>query len=128
MNAFADYTFYTTIFGGTSIPASAFDALALKASYEVNRLTFGRAAKAMAAIPLNTEHANAIKMTTCAVAEEMKKFAGVTGTIRNIKSESVGDHSVSYLSMEEGKALQTQAITEVVNKYLEFTGLLCRWA
>lgn len=127
MNAFADYTFYSTVFGGSVIPALSFTALALKASYEVNRHTFGSAASEITT-PSDTELVNAIKMATCAVAEEMQKFASSTDKIKIIKSESTGDHSVSYLSMEEINASQLQVVTEAINKYLEFTGLLSRWA
>ena len=93
MTAYADYSYYTTAFGGTAIASSDFTRLALRASAIVDQLTFNRVAPIITA---NTDTAtiDLIKMATCEVAETMQTVE--SGGADGITSESIGSYSVSY--------------------------------
>ena len=126
MDAFADYTFCTGTYGGTSIPASTFAALALRASYEVDRQTLERASATIKA-GTSLSLIEKIKMATCAVAEQLNSFAAASLTDgTGIASERVGDHSVTYLSGNDRRDQEADAITDTVERYLGLTGLMFR--
>lgn len=126
MDAFADYTFYTGTYGGSSIPEAAFDALALRASYEVERQTLERASATIKA-GTSLQLIEKIKMATCAVAEQLNAFAAtaLSGSA-GVASEKVGDHSVTYLTYTQSKEQENQALSDTVERYLGLTGLMFR--
>jgi len=104
MAAYATWTQYNTEYFGTKIAEEEFPALILKASAVIDQLTFDRTA---AIITLGTDAALIAKIVsaTCAVAETLHA-QDIDGE-KEIASESVGGHSVSYVS---NKTMQASAL------------------
>lgn len=123
MAAFADYTYYLDTYGGTIIPAEAFEKAMRDASREVNRYTLERA-EAVLAANSDLSLIEKIKFAACAVAEVIYQYGNQIIGRRDIASESVGDHSVSYLPTDQLRANEVHAITETINGYLGLTGLM----
>jgi len=123
MAAFADYTYYLDTYGGTIIPAEAFEKAMRNASREVNRYTLERA-EAVLAANSDLSLIEKIKFAACAVAEVIYQYGNQIMGRRDIASESVGDHSVSYLSADQLRANEVHAITETIEGYLGLTGLM----
>jgi len=121
MDAFIDYLYYLNN-GGSSISESEFDRYAVRASYQVNFLTFNRA-EAIITADTNLSLIDRIKRATVAVADVMKSYSVSEGGAL-IQSEKVGDHSVQYRSGDELRSQETQAVSSVVEMYLSHTGLL----
>lgn len=135
MTNYIDYTYYSSVFGGSLIPETDFEKTATKASNAVRLRIFNRNI---------IDYESAVKNCTCEVAEiiyehnqlksnyqEMVKNIS-SGSGSGIKtSEKVGDYSVSNasLSMSELKELcsddelQSQINDEIYSSLL-FTGLL----
>jgi len=93
------------------------------ASREVNRYTLERA-EAVLAANSDLSLIEKIKFAACAVAEVIYQYGNQIMGRRDIASESVGDHSVSYLSADQLRANEVHAITETINGYLGLTGLM----
>ena len=108
MKAYADLSYYHTVYQGASISEASFDALAIRASWYIDGL-IGRHLDA----PME-----AVKMACCAVADVMN----MQDEIAMKQSESVGQYSVSYQSPVEHK---TQ-LYEAAASYLRNTGLMYR--
>jgi len=123
MAAFADYTYYLDTYGGTLIPAEAFEKAMRDASREVNRYTLERA-EAVLAANSDLSLIEKIKFAACAVAEVIYQYGNQIMGRRDIASESVGDHSVSYLSTDQLRANEVHALSETIEGYLGLTGLM----
>ena len=123
MAAFADYTYYLDTYGGAIIPAEAFEKAMRDASREVNRYTLERA-EAVLAANSDLSLIEKIKFAACAVAEVIYQYGNQIMGRRDIASESVGDHSVSYLSTDQLRANEVHAISETIEGYLGLTGLM----
>ena len=123
MAAFADYTYYLDTYGGSVIPAEAFEKAMRDASREVNRYTLERA-EAVLAANSDLSLIEKIKFAACAVAEVIYQYGNQIMGRRDIASESVGDHSVSYLSADQLRANEVHAISETIEGYLGLTGLM----
>jgi len=121
MDAFIDYLYYTGN-GGTSIPESEFNRYAIRASYQVDYLTFKRA-EAIITAGTNLPLIDRIKRATMAVADVMKECS-VSQANLGIQSEKVGDHSVQYRGSEELRSHEAQAVQSAVEMYLGHTGLM----
>lgn len=121
MDAFIDYLYYVNN-GGSSILESEFDRYALRASFQVDLLTFKRA-EAIITAGTNLPLIDRIKRATMAVADVMKEYS-VSQANLGIQSEKVGDHSVQYRGDDELRSCETQAISSVVEIYLGHTGLM----
>lgn len=118
MAVYADYTFYTDTYLGAAIAAADFDALALRASAVIDRLTFDRAAAVVDA-GTDADLVERIGLATCAVADALQAQAGTTD---GITAERVGSHSVTYASPTAHVRTQQAAAAT----YLGGTGLLYR--
>lgn len=123
MASYADYTYYLDTYGGTIIPAEAFEKAMRDASREVNRYTLERA-EAVLAANSDLSLIEKIKFAACAAAEVIYQYGNQIMGRRDIASESVGDHSVSYLSADQLRANEVHAITETIEGYLGLTGLM----
>lgn len=108
--AYADYAFYHTIYRGKPIPDCDFDSLAERASEIIDLHTLGKAKTYTAD--------DSVKKACCAVVECLF----VSDTASNIKSESIGNYSVSYADSPSNQTL----ITSKLNLHLAMTGLLYR--
>jgi hypothetical protein len=122
MDAFIDYLYYINN-GGSSISESEFDRYAVRASYQVDFLTFNRA-DAIVTAGTNTQVIDRIKRATVAVADVMKSYSVNGGGGAIVQSEKVGDHSVQYRDGEQLRSQETQAVSSVVEMYLSHTGLM----
>lgn len=119
MAVYADYTYYSTSFFGTAITEEDFPKYALRASAEIDRITFNRAAS-------DTDNTTAIKNAMCAVAEELQKQDRSNG-VDGIASESQGQYSVSYVagsnrSQTSLEKIQNAAKPWLANTFLMFAG------
>jgi hypothetical protein len=114
MTAYADYTFYTGTFLGVVISQSDFPALALRASEEIDAMTFNRAQTED-----NSAYCVQVSLATCALAELLVANESSGGAIT---SEKVGSYAVTYA----GAKSERQSEKDIVKKYLWSTGLLYR--
>jgi hypothetical protein len=124
MAVYADYVFYSTSFLGTAIASADFSRLALRASTQIDRLTFNRAA-AVVAEDENDTTINLIKMATCAVAEELQKDID-SGGADAVTSERGGNYSVNYSEKAQMAMSLKEKIFDAAALYLENTGLMFR--
>jgi len=125
MTAYATYSYYTSTFLGTAIAEADFPRLALRASAQIDRVTFNRAA---AIITANTETDNvtAIKMATCEIAEEIQRQESASN-VDGVTGESQGQYSVSYgansnRSKSNQSKIETAARLWLENTFLMFGG------
>lgn len=91
MKPYIDYDYYSKEYNGTLIPKESFDKMSVEASQKVDYFTQHRI----------VEETKVIKYTTCLIADEIMKNENLKNTISNDKevaSESVGPHSVSYVN------------------------------
>lgn len=84
---YADYQFYTETYKGT-VSADEYNRLVVRAEAEINRMTFGRAAKATG------DDLNAVKYAECAIVDELS-YQGPGGS-GDVTSESNDGISRSY--------------------------------
>lgn len=124
MASYADYTYYTGTFHGSTIASTEFANLAIRASAAIDQATFGRAASVITADD-PAETVTAIQMATCAVADDLKGFETAQD---GITSERVGSHSVTYNEKSKMTKSYDEITQETIELYLGNTGLLCRWA
>ena len=121
MVEYADYTFYTDTFHGSTIPEAAFSSVILRASVYVKYITFGRIE--------DTEIPEEVRLAACAVSEVMYK-ADAEGEKKEKKSETVGNVSVSYVTeQQDGQTREAAAAKKqyaAAYPYLIHTGLLYR--
>lgn len=139
--AYADYTYYTDTYLGNILEEEAFPRLALRASAFLDCCTQGRAAK--------HKDMEALKMACCAIAEQVQALDNANALAREslskslakssesdggeVKSETVGAHSVTWQSGSESavsafeavKALEAQ-LSAIALRYLAGTGLIYR--
>ena len=114
--AYADYTHYTDVYLGNAIAEADFPRLALRASAQIDRLTYNRAAT-------DTDNTTAIKNAMCAVAEEIQRQEQ-SDNVDGITSESQGQYSVSYgTNSNRARSNQTK-IVDTAKLWLETTVLM----
>ena len=136
--AYADYSYYTTTYGGNAISSSDFTRLAERSSDYIDYLTFGKA-KTM-------DDDDRVKKCCCAIAEKIALLdsvqsavtSGIASAVENggeITSETVGEWSVSKKSglsaAESAKSYQetvNKEMSNIARRYLLSTGLLYRGA
>lgn len=91
MKSYVDFDYYSKEYNGTLIPEKSFSKISVEASQKINYFTQNRI----------VEETEVIKYTTCLIADEIMKNENLKNTISNDKevaSESVGPHSVSYVN------------------------------
>ena len=138
---YADYSFYTGEFFGTAIAEADFPRLSTRASDFLDYYTRGKAARAT-----DEDVLTALSKACCAVAEAMKTDedskklaqkateAALSESGGEVKSESVGSHSVSYTTAADyvkdassARPLNSRIVyADVAAVYLVNTGLLDR--
>lgn len=114
-----DFIYYSTVYLGNKIAEADFPRLALRAKAVINALTFNRA-------ETDTTYTDEIKMAICAVAEVLYAEEIFTAEDRVIKTEKVGDHSVTYADSTLTEQSLEQKTTIAAKAYLANTGLLYR--
>lgn len=122
---YADFGFYTAVYGGNSIALNAFPALAAKASAYVDYATMNRAKNT------SGDAREAVSNAVCALAEiiqDAEKMNAVAyDAERPIASETVGGWSRSYGSKSISAVdlqLTESRKKEAVSMYLAPYGLL----
>lgn len=113
--AYADYTYYTTMYLGNAISEEDFPRLAQRASECLDQLTFGRAADATGDLQ------TAVKSACCAVAETVQRNE-TSQTNADVSTERVGDLSVTYARVSSREA--DRRVYNAAARYLSLTGLL----
>lgn len=124
MAGYANFTFYAGTYLGIAIAEADFPRLALRASEIIDRLTYQRAAEIVAAAT-DTETINAIKLATCAVADEYlitEQRAADGGGV--IASERQGQYAVSYVEANDAKLSTDARYLNAAKLYLGQTKLL----
>ena len=114
--SYADYIHYSTVYIGNAIAEADFPRLALRASAQIDRLTYNRAAT-------DTNNTTAIKNAMCAVAEEIQRQEQ-NDNVDGITSESQGQYSVSYGSNSNRARSNQTKIVDAAKLWLETTGLM----
>lgn len=122
MSAYADYTFYTTDYGGTAIAEEDFDPYAIRASAVIDSLTFDRAAQVIEDDE-DPDLVDAIQKGMCAVADEMVAIL-TAGHAAAVKSEKVGGHSVTYADTPETGLSAEGRYRQAAKRYLGRNGLM----
>lgn len=120
--SYATYSYYITTYLGSLIASVDFATLALRASAYIDQITFNRAAAIITA-DTPTETVDAIKMATCAVAEDLQRWGGST-TDGGVQSESVGSHSVSYVKGAAATLSGIEKLARTAALYLNSTELM----
>ena len=123
MASYADFTFYTDEFLGTTIDEAAFPKLALDASMLLDTYTFERI-PAVVEANTDTNLIFKIRMATCAIAEELLDVQTSGEERGSIVSETVGGHSVTYA--QGGGRSDAQRYYDIAVTYLGSTGLMYR--
>ena len=114
--SYADYTHYSTVYLGNAIAEADFPRLALRASAQIDRLTYNRAAT-------DTDNTTAIKNAMCAVAEEIQRQEQ-SDNVDGITSESQGRYSVSYSANSNRSRTNQQKIEDAAKLWLNSTALM----
>ena len=126
MSSYATYTYYTNTYLGTLIASADFARLALRASAQIDRVTFDRVA-AIVTAATDIATIDKITMATCNVAETLQAIdAAELSGVDNVKSESVGSYSVSYATIGRDSSVNASEVQEAAALYLMSTGLLFR--
>lgn len=115
--SYADWTFYSGTYGGTYILQAEFTRLMILASAYIDAITFDRAA---AVEESETETITAIKFAACSVAEVLKKQEGGG----DIKSEKVGNFSVTYADTKTAQLSIESKIEQAAKMFLSTTDLM----
>jgi hypothetical protein len=122
MAAYADYDFYITVYLGAAIAEDAFPALALRASEQIDALTFGRAPK----VPETDQATLTLLGKACCAAAEVEQAAQQAGGAVGVQAERLGNYSVTYAAGSEKQLSLAQQVEQAVSKYLAGTGLMFR--
>ena len=120
MTAYADWVYYGTTYLGTAIGEDEFDSLALRASAQIDQMTFNRVAEVISDDD-DDDKIDLIKMAVCAVADEMHLQAGEGP---QVASERVGSFSKTYVVSGEMKKTSDQRLARVAKLYLGSTELM----
>lgn len=107
-----DYDYYSDVYGGSSIPESSFDKYSINASSKVNHYTSNRINESI----LNDN----IKNTICELADVLYRqdllIEKTENDTKEISSETVGPHSVSYTSKSNVQAQRIMSTEELEKK------------
>lgn len=101
---YADYSFYTNTYRGT-LGDEEYTRLVVRASAEIDRLTFNRAASSTGAA------LEAVKMAECAVVDELN-YLEMGGDITSESNDGIS-RSYASASISRSKTQRIQAAAEV---------------
>lgn len=122
MAAYADWTYYSVTFLGAAIAQADAARLLLRASEQIDKVTYGRAAAVILAAT-DTATIDLIKKAVCAVAEQYQANE-LAGDGDAISQESVGSLSVTYAPGSTQQKTRLRKIQEAALTYLADTGLM----
>ena len=114
---YADWAFYTGVYGGTLIPQTEYSSIALWADEYVDNLTLYQIDTT------NEAQMRQVKLASCAVADVVfRQETAESGGV--VASESVGNHSISYLAMAKNDAQRQLEMLRAARLFLARTGLV----
>ena len=114
---YTDFQFYSEVYKG-KVSAEDFVQLEIRAASLINQYTFGR-------IEIATE---SVKYAVCELIDNLNNY-NIQNETRLIKSEKVGDHSVTFadssfvLNERTNATLQKQILFRWLPSYLLFRGV-----
>lgn len=108
---YVDYDFYISSYGGKNL-LDDFTKLEMQASTLVDYYTFNRI----------TEPNDKVKFAVCELIDYLYELEDTGG--KEVDSESVGGHSVSYVSGDNLSSTEKQKA--IITKYLGHSGLMYR--
>ena len=120
--SYADFTYYEDTYLGNAIAEADFPRLALRASAQIDNITFNRAAAIITADDPDAD-VTAIKNATCAIAEEIQRQES-SDNVDGISSESQGRYSVSYSANSNRSRTNQQKIEDAAKLWLNSTALM----
>lgn len=109
---FADYDYYTSVYGGEVIPLAQYARSEAKAAAFIGELTFSRVVK----LPFVPEE---VKQASCAGAEVFYKYDKILAELSPcIKSETVDGYSVSFAGTNEIRQQCRAEAEDTISVYL----------
>jgi hypothetical protein len=121
MTAYVDFTFYEEEYLGSQITEADFPSRALSASAIIDLITYDRAAEVIEDND-DADLVNKVKLAVCTVAETYQRY--YVNEEKEISSESVGGHSVSYITTKEMERTRDKRYVDAAKIYLGNTGLM----
>lgn len=110
---YVDYEFYQNTYGGT-LTADIFASLVVPASSIVDYYTFNRI----------KEPDTKVKYAVCELIDYLAELKATGG--KEVASETVGTHSITYVTAKDGRDPIKAKQKSIVAKYLAHTGLMYR--
>ena len=116
--AYVDFTYYSTSFGGTTIPETDFTKYEIKARTFLNNITFNR---------LTGESVTITEEVKNCMCEMMECKYNLDNSENVIASETVDNHSVTYaVNKTIIEETEQQKLYRIAKLYLSNTNLLYR--
>lgn len=135
--SYADFAYYSEVYGGSLIPQDKFSSLAEKASDRIDAATFGRLEN-----DVPEEYEKNVKRCCCELAENIYNYSALSdgsaiAGAGSVASENIGKYSVTYRSgTEQISTISAQLNGEnsglediyknIIMRHLGRTGLLFR--
>ncbi len=110
---YVDYEFYKNTYGGT-LTADIFASLVVSASSIVDYYTFNRI----------KEPDTKVKYAVCELIDYLAELKATGG--KEVASETVGTHSITYVTAKDSRDPVKAKQRSIVAKYLAHTGLMYR--
>lgn len=109
---YADYAFYTDIYGGSAVPAERWDGVALRADAHLDAATFCRLRRGA---PVT----DCVRMACCAVAEVLYGHKqSEDAQPQGVKSESTDGYRIDYDDAAARSALCNQRVAAAIDLFL----------
>ena len=131
---YANYSYYSGIYGGSMIPEEQFDYCSDRASEYIDQQTYDRLVN-----DVPEELINKVSSCCCELAEDIYRFSTASsgngsnsGAVSGIASEKIGQYSITYRSAAENISAMLNGsgaglldlLYSVISKHLSSTGLL----
>ena len=115
---YADYNYYTDIFGGGIVPEQYWTEVSREASAYIDRITYQR-------LKDGAEVTDDVKNAVCAVAQVLYRYGNSDRQHEaRIASESVSGRSISYINVSEYSQQKQTELQNVADLYLPLSNPL----
>ena len=112
---YVGYEYYKETYNGT-VPMERFNNLEIRASNLIDYYTFNRLK--------DKEIGNKAKFAVCELIDYLAELKATGG--KEVASETVGTHSITYVTAKDGRDPIKAKQKSIVAKYLAHTGLMYR--